>query len=204
MPFNVPPPPYESGVWTNMLSDVRADVYRYEGGSSLRHFWHAWRTEPGLRIICWLRLTACLRSYRWTRWGFYHVAAYIHHKLAVKYGVYIDPLTEIGGGLHLAHPCCIIINRRVRLGRNCNLAHSVTLGSTNRGERSGNPVLADRVFVGAGAVVIGAIKIGSDAAIGANAVVTKDVPSGAVVAGVPAQIISMGGSACYVNNVATE
>jgi serine O-acetyltransferase len=75
----------------------------------------------------------------------------------------------------------------------------VTLGQSNRGERRGSPVIGDNVFIGAGAKIFGMIKVGNNAAIGANCVVTKDVPENGVVVGVPGRIISMNGSRGYIN-----
>lgn len=90
-----------------------------------------------------------------------------------------------------------------RLGRNCNLGHRVTIGSGGRGERDGEllegvPVLGDRVYVGPGACLFGPILLGDDVAIGANAVVTRSLPDGAVALGIPAQIVSSRGSFDYV------
>ena len=81
----------------------------------------------------------------------------------------------------------IVIHRRVVIGDNCEIAQHVTIGG-----RSGHadvPVIGNQVFIGAGAKVLGPIRIGDGAIIGANAVVLKDVPPLAVVAGVPARII---------------
>lgn len=115
----------------------------------------------------------------------------------------MDISTEIGPGLYLAHATGIIVNRRCRIGANCNLSHHVTLGQKNREPKMGCPILGNRVYVGPGAVIIGNITVGDDAAIGANAVVTKDVPACSVAAGVPAKIISQRGSKDYVNNSIT-
>ena len=69
----------------------------------------------------------------------------------------------------------------------------VTIGSSRGGARNGYPKIGNRVFVGAGAKIIGDVTIGDDVVIGANAVVTKNIPSGTVVGGIPAKIISMEG-----------
>jgi serine O-acetyltransferase len=77
----------------------------------------------------------------------------------------------------------------------------VTIGQLNRGKRAGCPVIGDNVFIGPGAMIIGHIKIGDNAAIGANCVVVEDVPAHAVVAGVPGKIISQEGSIGYINRI---
>ena len=77
----------------------------------------------------------------------------------------------------------------------------MTIGQSNRGDRRGVPTIGSRVYIGPGAKIIGNIQIGNNVAIGANAVVTKDVPDNAVVAGIPARIISMDGADGYVDRV---
>nr|WP_258368976.1 glycosyltransferase [Curtobacterium sp. MCBD17_030] len=94
---------------------------------------------------------------------------------------------SVGPGLVLYHPVGVVIGPDCVIGRSAVLQQGVTIGGTGR-PRSGNtsPTLGDEVFVGAGARVIGPCEIGSRARIGANAVVVKDVPVGAVAVGVPA------------------
>ena len=94
---------------------------------------------------------------------------------------------ELGGGLVLLHPNGIVIHARARLGPNCLLFQQVTIGTDRQG---GVPVLGGHVDVGAGAKLIGAIRIGDHALIGANAVVLRDVPEGCVAVGVPARILA--------------
>ena len=80
-----------------------------------------------------------------------------------------------------------------------NISQGVTIGQVNRGKYQGVPTIGNGVYIGPGAKVIGKISIGSNVAIGANAVVTTDVPDNACVAGVPARVISMDGADGYVN-----
>lgn len=147
-----------------------------------------------------LRVTRWLRAQPLTRWGSYHLCKLWLGRLSRRLGVFIDFTTDIGPGLYLPHPVGIVINRRCRLGANCNIAQHVTLGLKSRAPREGCPTIGDRVYIGPGAVVIGAISIGNNAAIGANAVITKDVPDNAVMAGVPGQVISLRGSTGYINH----
>jgi serine O-acetyltransferase len=90
---------------------------------------------------------------------------------------------DIGKGLRLDHPVGVVVGPLVVIGESCALMQGVTLG-----DNGGSPRLGDRVAIAPGAVVMGAIEIGSDAIIGANAVVTKSVPAGAVVFGNPATV----------------
>lgn len=89
--------------------------------------------------------------------------------------------TKIGGGLRLTHPTGIIIHPDAEIGVNCMIFHQVTL--------AGSIVLGGHVDVGAGAKLIGPLRVGDHARIGANAVVTRDVAAQNTVAGIPARVI---------------
>lgn len=179
---------------------IQADLCRYDGARGIAGLLRTFVAEPGFRLTVLLRATRWLRSHPFTRWGSYHLCKLWLGRLSRRLGVFIDFTTDIGPGLYLPHPVGIVINRRCRMGANCNIAQHVTLGLKSREPREGCPTLGDRVYVGPGAVIIGAITVGSDAAVGANAVITKDVPDKAVVAGVPGRVISLRGSTGYINH----
>ena len=86
------------------------------------------------------------------------------------------------------------------IGKNCNLSHGVTIGVNRRGERQGVPTIGDNVYIGPGAKLFGGISVGDNVAVGANCVVTHDVPENGVVVGVPGRIISYEGSQGYINS----
>ncbi|MGA7158718.1 MAG: serine acetyltransferase [Acidobacteriaceae bacterium] len=100
----------------------------------------------------------------------------------------IDPQATIGGGLYIGHTGGVHINPGAVLGRNCDLAHGVTIGASAMG-RQGVPVLGDDVYIGARATLAGKIKIGNGAKIAANTLVITNVPAGATVMGVPGRIV---------------
>jgi serine O-acetyltransferase len=100
----------------------------------------------------------------------------------------LSPQAEIGDGLYIGHIGGVHINPGAVIGRNCDLAHRVTIGASAMG-RSGVPVLGDNVYVGTGAVLMGKIKIGDNAKIAANSLVMTNVPAGATVMGVPGRIV---------------
>lgn len=83
----------------------------------------------------------------------------------------------IGRRLHLPHPHGVVINGRCVIGDDCMIRHNVTLGAGSH-TRGGFPTLGDRVQIGPGAVVMGAVTVGDDVLIGPNAVVVQDVPPG--------------------------
>jgi serine O-acetyltransferase len=94
--------------------------------------------------------------------------------------------TSLVGGLLIPHPNGIVIHPDAEIGPNCLLFQQVTVGES----AGGVPTLEGHVDVGAGAKIVGKLRIGKDAVIGANAVVLKDVPEGATAVGVPARIVS--------------
>lgn len=177
---------------------VLSDLYRYDGARGVQRFLHHFMFEPGFRYSVLLRACRYFRTVFFLRWGVYHLTKFWFSRLSLVLGVYMDPVTEIGPGLYIGHACGIIVNKRCRLGANCSISAHVTLGRKSREPNEGCPSLGDRVYLGPGAVIIGAIHVGDDAAVGANAVVTKDVPAHGVATGIPARVISDRGSDGYV------
>jgi serine O-acetyltransferase len=100
----------------------------------------------------------------------------------------LDPHATIGGGLYIGHIGGVHINPQAVLGKDCDLAHRVTIGTSAMG-RQGAPVLGDNVYIGTGATLVGKIKVGNGAKIAANTLVITNVPEGATVMGVPGRII---------------
>ena len=105
-------------------------------------------------------------------------------------GVDIHPAAILGAGLFIDHATGVVIGETAEVGDNVTIYHGVTLGGSGTDTGKRHPTIGDRVIVGAGAKILGPIKIGDDSRIGANAVVVKEVPSSSVVVGVPGQIIS--------------
>jgi serine O-acetyltransferase len=105
-------------------------------------------------------------------------------------GVEIHPGAILGPGLFIDHATGVVIGETAEVGEDVTLFHGVTLGGSGRETGKRHPTVGDRVVIGAGAKILGAIKIGDDSRIGANSVVVKEVPASAVVVGVPGQIVS--------------
>lgn len=106
-----------------------------------------------------------------------------------SYPLFLPGYTIVGGGVFLEHPLCSRLNA-VSIGSGFHCYHNVTFGDNGRGEL---PTIGNNVICGAGSCVIGAIKVGDNVKIGANAVVTKDVPSNCTVVGNPALIVKQDG-----------
>jgi serine O-acetyltransferase len=108
-------------------------------------------------------------------------------------GVDIHPGAILGPGLFIDHATGVVIGETAEIGDDVTMYHGVTLGGSGADTGKRHPTVGDRVTIGAGAKILGAIKIGDDSRIGANAVVVKPVPSSSVVIGVPGQVISRAG-----------
>jgi serine O-acetyltransferase len=104
-------------------------------------------------------------------------------------GVEIHPGAKLGDGFFIDHGMGVVIGETAEIGADVTIYHGVTLGGTSLNKGKRHPTIGDRVVIGAGAKILGAIEIGADSRIGANAVVVRSVPSNSVVVGVPGQIV---------------
>lgn len=133
--------------------------------------------------------TAAMILYRlmqWSRrWRLMPLEMIFNKLNAVGCRCIIGRGAEFGPGFVLIHADGVVINGRVRGGRNVKLEHQVTIGA----DRRESPTLGDNVFVGAGAKIIGGVYVGDGTRIGANAVVLDDVPAYATAVGVPARVV---------------
>lgn len=135
-------------------------------------------------LLCTLRLLYL----RWRR-----------RRLGFLLGLQIPP-NVCGPGFNIVHYGLIIISSQSRIGKNCRIHSGVNIGHW----RDGAPQLGDNVYIGPGAKLIGNIRVGDNAVIGANAVVCKDVPAGVTVGGVPARVIATGNSVAAVDEHAGD
>ncbi len=105
-------------------------------------------------------------------------------------GIEIHPGATIGEGLFIDHGMGVVIGETAEIGDECNILQGVTLGGTSTHRTKRHPTLGNRVTVGAGAKLIGAVEIGDDARIGAGSVVVTNVPPNATVVGVPGHVVA--------------
>ena len=108
----------------------------------------------------------------------------INHRFGVRLGFTI-PKNVFSAGLCIVHHGTIVVSPKAKIGENCRIHPSTSIGDYN-----GAPTIGDNVYIGPGVKIYGDITIGNNVAIGANAVVNKDIPDNVTVAGVPASIIS--------------
>jgi len=104
-------------------------------------------------------------------------------------GVEIHPGARLGDGFFIDHGMGVVIGETAEIGADVTIYHGVTLGGTSLNKGKRHPTIGDRVVIGTGAKILGAIEIGADSRIGANAVVVRSVPPNSVVVGVPGQIV---------------
>lgn len=183
---------------------LQADLYRYEGRIDAKAFWRHFLFTPGYKYTVLMRGCGYLRTRRFKAFGLYPLSKWLLLRCRYKYGIAIPEYTVVGPGLFINRFGGIYINGDTIIGANANLTHGTMLGQANRGAHAGSPMLGDRVFIAAGAKIIGRVHLGDDCAVGANAVVTKDVPEKGVVGGIPAKLISQSGSDGYVNRLVPD
>lgn len=176
-----------------MWEFIKADCIRYGKKNLLILF----LTNPVLRFCVLLRL-----NQRIPKWNPIVILFRIWFKnIKQKYNIQIPIYTKIGKGFLLNHYGGIVINQNAVLGENCNVSQGVTIGNVSRGKLKGTPVIGNRAWIGANAVVVGKITIGDDVLIAPLSYVNFDIPNNAVVAGNPAVIINYNSSAGYLKNL---
>ena len=185
-----------------LWATLRADVYRYRASTTFRAFLSAWWYEPGFRFTWYLRKVAYYGKHKRSPLLF----AYLYNRVLLnhyrfRYGFEISPRTDIGPGLFLGHFGGVVISPSAVLGCNVNMNQGCSIGATSRGKKKGAPMLEDRVWVGAGSIIVGSVRVGTDSLIAPGAYVNFDVQPSSLILGNPGKCVSSKGSAGYVNNL---
>ena len=181
----------------SLIENINSDLFRYYGKTGFKHLIKQYYLIPGFRYMFWHRIANLSKN----KGRFLYIIPWlILRRLRFKFGFDIPARTIIGKGFYIGHFGGIVISPQAIIGNNCNISQGITIGFSSRGKNKGYPVIKNSVYIGPGAVIIGNISIGNNVAIGANSVVTKDVPDNAVVAGIPARIINYKGSEGYIIN----
>jgi len=187
---------------------IKSDLYRYNFNQKKKTLLKIILTSPPLLVILIYRI----RNYLYytdckfavvtvVKRIFSFVFSIIGNFMHLIAGIELPPATKLGKGLYIPHAGGIVISEEAEIGDYCTISHGVTIGQAGNSEKYGVPKLGSKVFVGVGAVIIGKISVGNKSVIGANAVVTKDVPDFAIVGGIPAKLISYNDSVNLIRGI---
>lgn len=154
-------------------------------------------THRLLQPVLFFKGFQALQAYRLAHWLWRRdrrdMAYFVQMRCSEYFGVDIHPAARIGTGVMIDHAHSIVIGETATVGNDVSMLHSVTLGGTGKEDGDRHPKIGDGVMIGAGAKVLGNIKVGHHSRIAAGSVVLHDVPSCKTVAGVPARVVGDAG-----------
>lgn len=167
------------------LSEIRRD-YRavFERDPAARSAFEVIMLNSGLHAIFWYRVAHAMKNA-----GIPFLPSFIMVCVRLICGIEIHPSAKLGPGFFIDHGTGVVIGETAEAGEDCLIYQGVTLGGTGKQQGKRHPTLGNHVVVGAGAKILGAIRIGDYVKIGANSVVLKDVPDHSIVVGVPGRVI---------------
>ncbi len=139
---------------------------------------------PGFHILIFHRIAHFLYNHKLK-----FLARFISQFGRLCTGIEIHPGAQIGRRLFIDHGAGIVIGETAKIGDDCTIYHSVTLGGTGKDKVKRHPTLANNVMVGCGAKILGPIHIGNNVKIGAMSVVLKDVEDNVTVVGIPSKVV---------------
>jgi len=170
------------GLWQMIREDWEAhgrDWTKPGFRATAIHRFGVWRTKLHPKVV---------------RAPFSMVYRWFYRKARNQYGIDLPFSVQLGRRVVIEHCGAIVIHGMVRIGDDCIVRQGVTIGVRSIDRPFDVPELGARVDIGAGAKILGKIRIGDRVQIGANAVVLQDLPSGSIAVGIPARIISMPGA----------
>ena len=166
-----------------MNSIFKKDLYRYYGEGGEPFLKKVFRPVELKYIKMFRKANTCkllpLKLYYMLR------LMYMSNRTQIQ----IPARTSIGEGMYIGHFGRVIIHPEAKIGKNVNLSTGITIGMENRGKRKGVPTIGDNCWIGANAVIVGNIKIGTDVLIAPLTYVNFDVPDHSIVIGNPGRII---------------
>ena len=150
------------------------------------------RTSPD--VILYFKGFQALQTHRVAHWlwktGRSTLALFLHSRANTVFSIDIHPGAKLGNGVFIDHGTGVVIGETAVVGDNVSMLHKVTLGGTGTQNTQRHPTIGNCVLLGAGATLLGNIKVGDGAQIGACSMVLEDVPAFSVAVGVPAKVIS--------------
>ncbi len=168
-----------------MLKRIREDIETvFERDPAARSILEVLLCYPGLHAI-WLHRIA---HWLWTH-NIKLLARLVSHFSRWLTGIEIHPGAKIGRRFFIDHGMGVVIGETTEIGNDVTLYHQVTLGGTSTKKGKRHPTIGNNVVIGAGAKVLGPVKVGDNCKIGANSVVIKDVPPNSTVVGIPGKVV---------------
>ncbi len=169
--------------------DARADIAAvYDRDPACHRF---------LQPLLFFKGFQAVQAYRVAHWlwttGHRDLAYFFQMRVSEIFSIDIHPAAKVGRGIMIDHAHAIVIGETAVVGNNVSLLHSVTLGGTGKEDEDRHPKIGNGVLIGAGAKVLGNIKVGNCSRIAAGSVVLTEVPPCKTVAGVPARIVGEAG-----------
>ena len=168
-----------------MWASIIRDIWSSARGRGIIRALKALCLSPGLSALLLFRVQDCFFRLKLL------LPAYLIHRLNINlHGIDILPGATIGGGLRIDHPVGIVIGAGARIGTDCIILQNVTVGTRfidSKNYDNQFPKIGNRVIIGAGAVILGDVKLGDGCTIGANSVILADVPDGTTVSGLHAK-----------------
>lgn len=172
--------------WKELNRYIRMDL-DFTNGKHV-NFWRRYLFEAGEKYIFWLRVTRYFFLKGKKAFPLFLLARMRLKHLGYKYSFDLSYRAQIGGGLQIAHYGYVIVPSNTVMGEYCRLRPGVVIGTKFTGSSANGVRIGNQVEFGVGAKVLGEITVGNQVIIGANAVVTKDVPDCCIVSGIPATV----------------
>lgn len=177
------------GTDPSIATDARADIVAVRERDPACHRF--------LQPLLFFKGFLAVQAYRVAHWlwqtGRRDMAYFFQMRTSEVFGVDIHPAAHVGKGIMIDHAHSIVIGETAVVGDNVSLLHSVTLGGTGKQEEDRHPKIGNGVLIGAGAKVLGNIKVGDNSRIASGSVVLNEVPPCKTVAGVPARVVGDAG-----------
>jgi serine O-acetyltransferase len=168
-----------------MFRQIREDIQAvFERDPAARSVAEILFCYPGFHAVLVYRLAHWFWTHR-----LYFLGRFTSHLGRALTGIEIHPGAAIGKAFFIDHGMGVVIGETSEIGDNVTLYHGVTLGGTTWRKGKRHPTIGNNVVVGAGAKVLGPVKIGDNTRIGANSVVISEIPSNSVVVGIPGKVV---------------
>lgn len=167
---------------------LRDDIQAYlDKDPAARFTWQVVLLYPGFQALLVYRLAHWLHLK-----GFFFLPHFLAYLVRIITSIEIHPAAKIGRRLVIDHGVGVVIGETATVGNDVTMYQGVVLGGTGKDRGKRHPDIEDGVFLSAGCKILGPVRVGKNAKVGAGAVVLKDVPPGCTAVGVPARILDRG------------